>query len=265
MKTELTDEQIAVYRKNGFVIIEDWLTPDELAQWRAMVDDSVGQRSTRLPGRSGPPPSSGDYYSNVFTQRVNLWQTHEGMRKLIVDPRIGALAAQLEGLDGLRIWHDQALIKEPWANPTPWHLDGAYWSFHDRHAITIWIALDDVTVQNGCMYFLPGTHKQADFTTVPFGPNMKGLFEHYPQWAQIEPVPVQMPAGSCSFHNGLMPHAAGPNMTARHRRAMTCIFMPDGATFNGQKNILTDKQLQTLQVGDVLDDKTTNPLVYQGG
>ena len=74
----------------------------------------------------------------------------------MLDQRIGKMAAQLAGVDGIRIWHDQALIKRPWANPTAWHLDTPFWSFSDRNAISIWVALDNATLENGCLFFIPG-------------------------------------------------------------------------------------------------------------
>ena len=262
MKTTVSPAQIQSYRNDGFVVIDGWLTHDELEQWRNAYDEAVGERTTRLPGREGPPPKTGKIFDNIFLQRVNLWQTNKRICSLLHTERIGKHAATLAGVDAIRVYHDQALIKEPWANATPWHMDGAYWSFHSRDAITIWIALDDVTVQNGCLYFLPGTFQQAEFTDIPLGSNMKGMFESCPQWAEINPVPAVMKAGSCSFHNGLTPHAAGPNMTTGRRRALACVFMPDGATFNGRKNVLSEEQAANFQVGDALNDGSINPLIF---
>jgi hypothetical protein len=68
------------------------------------------------------------------------------MKGLIYDERIGKMAAELAGVDGMRVWHDQALIKQAYGNPTGWHLDNPYWSFSSRDAISIWIALDDATL-----------------------------------------------------------------------------------------------------------------------
>ena len=83
------------------------------------------------------------------------------MREIMHDPRLGRIAGTLAGVDGIRIWHDQALFKPPFGNPTAWHLDNPYWSFSSRQSISIWIALEDATYQNGCMYYVPGTHKTA--------------------------------------------------------------------------------------------------------
>jgi phytanoyl-CoA hydroxylase len=202
------------------------------------------------------------YYNDVFVQRVNLWMDNEPIRNLILDPRIGRMAARLAGVDGVRIWHDQALVKQPWANPTGWHLDNPYWSFHSRNAITIWVALDDATLENGCLWFLPGTHKSATFDNVGIGPNIGDLFKVYPQWRTIKAAPAPMKAGSCSFHNALLAHGAGPNFTPGWRRAMTCAYMPDGSIFNGTQNILSKEQITRLQIGDLLDDDAQSPLVY---
>jgi ectoine hydroxylase-related dioxygenase (phytanoyl-CoA dioxygenase family) len=183
----------------------------------------------------------------------------------MLDPALGKLAATLAGVEGIRIWHDQALIKEPWANPTGWHLDNPYWSFSSKQAISIWVALDDATLENGCLYFLPGTHLSARFDNVGIGQNIGDLFKVYSEWAGLTAVSAPMKAGSCSFHNGLVAHGAGANMTPGRRRAMTCAYMPDGSTFNGKKNVLPDEYVARLKIGDVLENDEQNPLIYHQG
>jgi len=262
MKSELTADQIASYRENGFVIIEDWLTPLELEQWREAVDTAVSNRNERkLPGREDMNEGE-SYYDRVFIQRINLWMDNDAVKELMLDPRIGKLASDLEGVGGMRIWHDQALIKAPWANQTSFHLDVPYWSFSSVHAASIWIALDDVTLENGCLFFLPGTQKKQSFENVGIGPNMGDIFKAHPEFATIQSVPAEMKAGSCSFHNGLTAHGAHANMTPGWRRAMTCGFMPDGSTFNTKQNILTKEQVANLKEGDILEDDRQNPLIY---
>ena len=76
------------------------------------------------------------------------------------------------------------------------------------------------------------------------------------------PVAAPMKAGSCSFHNGLTIHGANANMTSGFRRAMTCAYMPEGNTFNGEPNILPDAYLKTLKIGDPLDNDEQNPFIY---
>ena len=172
------------------------------------------------------------------------------------------MATTLAGVEGIRIWHDQALIKPPHGNPTAWHLDVPYWSFDSRDTLSLWMALDDITLANGCLWYLPGVHRVARFENVGIGENLGGLFKVYPEWREIEPQACPCPAGSVVWHNGLTAHAAGANMTIRPRRAMTCAFMPDGSRFNGKQNILPDDYFNSLTIGDLLDDPQQNELIW---
>ena len=264
MRTDVTPEQIEAYQRDGFLVLHDFLTAEELEDWRTQVEEAVEQRlaSSGTLHNQGDPDS---YYAQVFTQCLKLADTHAGVRRLILDPRLGKLAADLAGVDGMRIWHDQALIKPPFGNPTAWHLDNPYWSFSSPSAISLWVALDDATESNGCLYYLPGTHRTARFETADIGTNIASLFKAYPEWRQIDPVATPCKAGSAVLHNGLVAHGAGANMTARPRRAMTCAYMPDGSVFNGVRNVLPEEYYASLSVGDILDDDVVNPLVWRMG
>ena len=252
------------------MVIEDFLSPEELEHWRRAVTTAVEQRAgIKIPGKdirvgeSDGINDDWDYYAKVFDQLLNLWQTNDDVKEMMVAEKIGKMAAQLAGVNGIRIWHDQALIKRPWANPTAWHLDTPFWSFSDRNAISIWVALDNATLENGCLFFIPGSHKLTSFDRITIGRNMDGIFEIYPQLKNMKPVAAPMKAGSCSFHNGLTVHGANANMTNGFRRAMTCAYMPEGNFFNGEPNILPEAYLKTLKVGDPLNNDEQNPLIYR--
>src|SRR5579884_127454 len=268
MKSELTEQQIQSYRENGFLVVEGFLNDEELAHWRRVTEEAVAQRLEASAGKNFAQALTNQadpdaYYAQVFTQCIKLADTHAGMRALMFDPRLGRMAATLAGVDGIRIWHDQALFKPPFGNPTAWHLDNPYWSFSSRDAISIWVALDDATLGNGCMWYIPGSHKTATFQNVGIGQNLGDLFKVYPRWREIEPVACPCPAGSAAFHNGLTAHGAGANMTNRPRRAMTYASIPDGCVYNGvNKNVLPDAYFATLKPGDPLNDDTINPLIW---
>lgn len=269
MNYQLKPDQIQSYQDNGFVVIKNFLSPEELEHWRESVNKAVEERAgIKIPGKNIKTDEAdginedSDYFAKVFDQLLNLWQTNEAMKEIMVDERIGKMASQLSGADGIRIWHDQALIKRPWANPTAWHLDTPFWSFSDRRAISIWIALDDATLENGCLYFIPGSHNITNFDRITIGRNMDGVFDIYPQLKKSKTVAAPMKAGSCSFHNGLTVHGANANMTAGFRRAMTCAYMPDGNVYNGEPNILPEEYLKQLKIGDPLNNDEQNPLIY---
>lgn len=262
VKTTLSCEQIRQYCENGFLAVREFLSPGESESWRRVTAEAVETRLRQRGWDNLNNQGSDDYYAKVFTQCLRLADVSDEMRSLIYSPAIGRMAATLAGVDGIRVWHDQALIKPPFGNPTAWHLDAPYWSFSSRDAISIWIALDDATLMNGCMCYLPGTHREARFENADIGPQLDALFRVYPQWRSIDVVAVPCAAGTAVFHNGLTAHGAGANMTNRPRRAMTCAFMPDGVTFNGKKNILPDERFKRLKIGDKLDDPAQNPLIW---
>ena len=266
MKTEISQDQIASYQEQGFLIIEDFLNASELEFWREAVGEAVTDRvdQATLSQSSGTEDT---YYQNVFVQCSNLWKTHESMRKLVLDPQLGKMTALLAGVDGQRVYHDHAMVKRPSSNPTNWHMDNPFDPFFHRDALSIWLALDDATVANGCLYYLPGVHKKADYSftdALLSVPNMGTLFKVFSEWGRIEPVPVELPAGGLAIHNGLTPHAACPNMTCGLRRAFSIRYMPDGATFNGHgSGAMDEAYLRQIAVGDAIDDDENHPLVYQ--
>ena len=265
MNTAVTPEQIASYRRDGFVVHHNLLTGGELADLRVAVDEAVaslGKRRVAASDNAWEVESGDSYYEKVFTQKLNLWKINATIKRFMLAPEIGRMISELAGVPAFRLWHDQALIKEPFANPTGWHLDDPFWSFFSRDAISIWIALDDATLENGCLFYVPGSQRLADFRNCLIGENLDDLFKIYPDFRKIGTISTPVKAGGAVFHNGLTAHGAGANMTNGRRRAMTAGYMPVGSTFNGQQNILPDKLFKSYQLGDVLQDDVQNPQVW---
>jgi ectoine hydroxylase-related dioxygenase (phytanoyl-CoA dioxygenase family) len=271
MKTELTLEQIKAYQENGFVAQRGFLSHDEVVELKKAVLDAVDEMARTIGkkkvagGDTDIEEKDDDHYGRVFTQRLNLWRISPIVKRYMLNPDLGRMLCQLEGVNGFRVWHDQTLIKEPYGNATAWHLDNPYWSFYSRNSISIWIALEDATLENGCMWFVPGSQKLASYENVGIGMNMADLFKLYPKMTEVDPVSVPMKAGDCSFHNGLCGHGAGANMTRKRRIAMTCAYMPVDSTFNGQRNVLPKAYFESLKKGDVLANDDWNPVVYANG
>lgn len=263
MRIDLTTDQITSYRENGFLVVEDVLDGAEVAELAAGVQqavDALGKR--KIAGDSAWDWQEGDgYYDKVFLQRVNLWRLDAVVeRYMLGQGGVAEMATQLAGVP-LRCYHDQTLQKAPWANPTAWHLDDPYWPFYTRDAISVWIALDDATLKNGCLHFLPGSHRKVTYDNVGIGENVGDLFRVYPELATIEPVAAPVRKGAALFHNGLTAHGAGANMTPGWRRAMTCAYMPEGATYNGTSGVFSRRLADRLKKGDVLDDDVELPRV----
>lgn len=203
------------------------------------------------------------YCAQVYTQCLRLSAESETLRALVLDRRLGEAVACLAGIDGVRLYHDQALFKQPFGNPTALHLDNPYWSFKSQRALTMWVALDDTTLANGCLWYLPGSHLSATHgKAVHIGEDFAGLLKLYPEWRSIEPVACPCKAGSVVFHSGMTAHGAGVNLSTRVRRAFACAFMPDGATFNGKQDVLPDDYFKSLQPGALLNRESLHPLIW---
>src|SRR5439155_26561464 len=242
----LSDEQVAQYQRDGFIQISNVLDPPDLARLREAVVAAVeAEKAPRPAGQTRSP------YEQIFIQKVNLWRRHPAVREFALCKRFGDLAARLSG-QPVRVWHDQALFKEPREGAkTPWHQDAYYWPHHDRTAqITIWLALSDVTVENGCMSFIPGSQHVRHLGPIDLA-HPQNIFELAPAFKGVKPRTCELKAGSCTFHNGLTFHYAGPNKSERMREAFAVLYMPDGTKYDGKKHVVTDPL--NLKVGDKLE------------
>src|SRR6187549_1065004 len=108
MKHQISQKQIQFYQTNGFIVIEDFLLPEELEYWRKAVTTAVKERGgIKIPGKDIKTGEAdginedADYFGKVFDQLLNLWQTNQQVKKLMIDQRIGKMAAQLAGVDGI--------------------------------------------------------------------------------------------------------------------------------------------------------------------
>src|SRR6185312_281663 len=101
-----------------------------------------------------------DTYHKAFIQVDGLWRRDERVRKFVLARRFGKVAADLMGVDGVRVYMDQALFKEPGGGHTPWHQDQYYWPLDTHNTITMWMPLVDIDVQMGMLTFASGSHKK---------------------------------------------------------------------------------------------------------
>jgi phytanoyl-CoA hydroxylase len=262
----LTSAQIDQYRRDGFIKLEDVITGEALHRFRDAAATAVEQeKSLDVMGRniSAPSQTKGTY-EQIFIQRVNMWQRHSTLRPFVTAPRFANLAARLSGTP-VRIWHDQALFKEPGngANRTPWHQDAPYWPHQDRSKqLSIWIALKDATITNGCMSFLPGTQAFGPKEPIRLDENPKSVLQVAPEATGIQPVTHEIKAGSATFHHGLCFHYAGPNRSQNVREAFVVIYMPANTRLDGQVHVVTEPL--GLQKDDLLDGDLF-PLVSTAG
>lgn len=242
----LTAAQIDFYRENGFVQLNDVVTPAELQRMRSAVTGAV-MEEIEGDSRSFAQKSA---YEQVFIQRINLWARHKQLREFMLSRRFGNIAARLSGYP-VRIFHDHALYKEARTGArTPWHQDTHYWPHQQKgHQLSLWLAMVDVPIESGCLAFMPRTHSLANIAAVDL--NKKAELRHTaPQVKGRKAVCCPLRAGSCTFHNGLTFHYAGPNRSAALREGLAIIYMPDGTTYSGSPHVMN---FERFAVGDRLE------------
>lgn len=237
----LTKDQIKRFNTDGFLIVEDLVDKKTVAQLR--------ERSDRL--------FQGDFHTGIKPDEVN-WEEAKSDPRLTrqicnawkADPWVGATVlredlgkalSQLGHWPGMRIAQDNVISKPPGARALGYHQDNAYLGWYTpREMLTCWIALDDVSKENGTLELIRGSHRWHQQQ------NPEGEFHDPPDYRQImheaadrekrdaQVAYVEVPAGSCSFHHGWTWHGSGMNKSSTGRRALVLHGMPSNAQFAPQ-------------------------------
>ena len=216
---------IESFARNGFVHVKGLLPRNEVEAYGRAVDHAVASRKVhdtrKLEEKS--------LYEQSFIQCQNLWEDFAAVRKLSFDQRITSTAAALIGTEKLRLWHDQALYKEPGGRDTDAHQDHPYWPIAGDKTLTAWIPLMDIDDATGCMGYVPGSHfGERSYVNIFTEPGSgKKLLERL---APVEPVFVPCRAGDVIYHHGSTAHLAKPNRSNGMRRVHTVIYLADGLT-----------------------------------
>jgi len=226
-KPVVSQDAMEQFRRDGFVVVPNLLSEAELERFGAAVDSAVRDRGIN-DRRSLAEKSA---YEQSFTQCINLWEDHPEVLPLTFHRRISEAAALLIGVPALRLWHDQALYKEPGGRYTEPHQDQPYWPMDERDTLTAWIPFDGSTHETGCMGYVPGSHVVGlrKFVNIFKADESVKILED-PKIGGVPPVYIEVPRGAVAFHHGLTVHLAKPNRAARTRRVHTMIYFRDGAT-----------------------------------
>ncbi len=144
------------FRQNGHILTGNVLNAGEVAAYRDVIVDAANTYNTEKRSME-----ERDTYGKAFLQIMNLWRVDERVKKFVLARRFAKMAADLLGVPNVRIYHDQALFKEPGGGPTPWHQDQYYWPIDTHNTITMWMPLVDIDVDMGMLTFASGSHKNG--------------------------------------------------------------------------------------------------------
>jgi ectoine hydroxylase-related dioxygenase (phytanoyl-CoA dioxygenase family) len=219
----LTPEQIESYRENGHVLLRGVCTSEEVTAYRTALTEAAYRYNVET-----RPMEERDTYGKAFLQVMNLWVKDEGVRRYVLARRFAKIAAQLMGVHGVRLYHDQALYKEAGGGLTPWHQDQYYWPLDTIHTVTMWMPLVDVSVEMGALTFASGSHKTGFQGHVAISDESHDRFDQLVVERGFPVVNAAMQAGDATFHSGWTLHSAPGNASEIDREVMTVIYFADG-------------------------------------
>ena len=237
----LTDEQVRFYEDNGY-----------LAGVRMLADDQVEALRSELKGLMDPShPGNSLYYefhtseakdpSKVLFHALGAWRITPGFHDILWNPAFTMAASQLLG-GPVRFWHDQLFVKPArHGGVVAWHQDYSYWTRTQPMAhLTCWIGLDDSTRANGCVHYVPGSHRWNLLPVTGLADDMDAIQTvlSEEQRRQFKPVAVELKKGECSFHHPLMVHGSYENKTEIPRRAAVINAFLDGVKSASDESLL---------------------------
>jgi len=220
------------YRANGNILLPGVLSANEAATYRHVINDAAYRFNTEK-----RKMEERDTYGKAFLQIMNLWEVDEAVRKFVFARRFAKIAADLMGVENVRLYHDQALYKEPGGGPTPWHQDQYYWPLDTANTVTMWMPLVDITVEMGMLTFASGSHELGFMGNLAISDKSEETLGNV---VKEKGYPITqattMKAGDATWHAGWTLHSAPGNNSDTMREVMTIIYFADGARVTEPQN-----------------------------
>ena len=256
----IQQEQINYYSQHSFIKIKDVLTPEVLQHFNEVISKKVIELN-----KVDTPLEDRDTYGKAFLQLFNLWTHDEEIKKLIFSKRLAKLAADLMQVDGVRMYHDQALFKEAGGGITPWHADQFYWPLSSDKAITVWIPLQKTPLKMGPLEFSAGSEKITFGRELSISDESEQAINKNLKINDLPHIIEAFDIGEVSFHSGWVFHRAGANVTKTTRKVMTVIYIDKDMTLKQPEN---DNQVNDwhtwcpgVKIGEVINSEL-NPVLF---
>lgn len=256
-KYRLTDEQVAHFHEyghlSGIKLLEEWQVDklkDELAEI-ADPDHPAHNLFYEFNSNESEDPDS------VLFHSLGHWRIAEGFHDVLWNPAFVMAAHQLLENKPVRFWHDQLFCKPAHhGGVVAWHQDYSYWTrtIAMQH-LTCWTGLDDATTKNGCLHYVPKSHKWGLLDKPSLAGDMDGLMPYLTekQKSEFKPVPIELKKGYATFHHPLMVHGSYENKSDISRRAFVINVFADGTVSNTDDELL--KGVPSIPKGEKMQGK----------
>jgi ectoine hydroxylase-related dioxygenase (phytanoyl-CoA dioxygenase family) len=257
---KVSKEHIDFYQKHGCIKLKQVLSADEINEFGPEITRKVFELNTLH-----LPMEQRSTYQKAFLQITNLWTKSEKVKEFVFNKRIAGIAAQLMRCDSVRLYHDQALYKEPSGGFTPWHADQFYWPLATDKCTTVWIPLQETPVDMGALEFSMGSQNFEYGRDLPISDESEQHIQDALEKQGFELLRGGFDLGEVSFHAGWTFHRAGPNTTSSPRAVMTMIYMDADMTLKSPDNDAQKLDWEVwcpgAEVGEVINTPL-NPLLW---
>lgn len=256
----LSQDQIDFYVKYQYIKLKQVFDVDTLQFFNEHISaqvDKMNQVTTALEDRTT--------YGKAFLQLFNLWTENELVKSFVFSKRIAKIAADLMQVDGVRLYHDQALFKEAGGGITPWHADQYYWPLSSDKTVTAWIPLQATPLEMGPLEFSAASHAIVEGRELEIGDQSEEVLQKKLRVTDFQHVIEPFDLGEVSFHSGWVFHRAGANRTNEMRKVMTIIYMDRDMVLKNPDNINQQNDWETwcpgAKIGEIINSPL-NPILY---
>jgi ectoine hydroxylase-related dioxygenase (phytanoyl-CoA dioxygenase family) len=258
---KLSGASIQEFRQKGHTLVQNVLSKEEIEAYRPIIVGAADRYNTekrKLEDR--------DTYGKAFLQIMNLWQVDADAKAFVFAKRMAKIAADLMGVENVRLYHDQALFKEAGGGPTPWHQDQYYWPIDTNNTVTMWMPLVDIDVDMGMLTFASNSYTNGAVFNHEISDESESAFDDYVAEKGFPISRAQtMNAGDATWHRGFTIHNAPGNNSDKMREVMTVIYIADGARVTPYKNDWQrndhHKWLMGKPIGELIDSELNPKLL----
>jgi len=239
---KLSDEQVNFFNENGYLANVKMLDEKQIAIIKSEIEELA---DSKHPGHH----LFYEFHSNESTDpstilfhALGAWRITPGLHDVLWNPRFLVAASQLLGNVPVRFWHDQLFCKPPKkGGVVAWHQDYSYWTRTKPVAhLTCWCGLDDSIEENGCLQYVPGSHRWGLLDKPELAGDLLGITNYLTpqQLKEFKPIPVETKAGEAIFHHPLTLHGSGENKSDKPRRAFVINVFADGVVSDSNDELL---------------------------
>jgi hypothetical protein len=239
---KLTKEQVEHFEEFGYVSGIKLLDEQQVSQLQEELNELADPAH---PGNSLFYEFSANESTDpdkILFHALGAWRISPGFHDVLWNPRFLMPASQLLGNKAVRFWHDQLFCKPAkHGGVVAWHQDYSYWTRTvPMQHLTCWCGLDDSDTENGCLHYVPGSHRWGLLEKPELAGDINGIMSRLTgaQKSEFKPMPIPLKKGYATFHHPLLLHGSYANTTGRNRRAFVINVFADGTRSNANEPML---------------------------